>query len=99
MSDPTGGAPDPRATPSSEAQAADAERSARRAEEAARRAHIDREEASALAETAKGAKTVGLFIYAVLITLLAVIAIVVLARLARRIGAEPIEFKIDSKRE
>src|SRR2546423_30335 len=55
MSDPTGGAPDPRATPSSEAQAADAARSARRAEEAARRAHIDREEASALAETAKGA--------------------------------------------
>jgi len=53
----------------------------------------------ALSNLSKGAKTVGLFIYAVLITLLAVIAIVVLARLARRIGAEPIEFKIDSKRE
>ncbi len=43
------------------------------------------------------AQVVGLFIYAVLITLIAVLVIVFLARLATRIGAQPIEFKYPVK--
>jgi len=49
-----------------------------------------------LAHYSENARITGLFIYAVLITFMAVIAIVMLSRLARRIGAEPIEFKIGS---
>jgi Family of unknown function (DUF5654) len=143
MSEPTG------EDPSAGRNAADAEESAQRAEAAARRAKVDRDEAQALAETArdaaleaarragrfsrefmvtvisvvttafgvvvalawntalsnalsnlsKGARTVGLFVYAVLVTFLAVIAIVVLSRLARRLGAAPIEFKLEPKKE
>jgi Family of unknown function (DUF5654) len=44
-------------------------------------------------------RTLALFVYALLITFLAVIAIVIMSRVARRIGAEPIEFKIDSNKE
>src|SRR5437899_10205143 len=45
----------------------------------------------ALAQLSKGAQIGGLFAYAVLITGLAVLAIVFLGRLATRIGAEPIQ--------
>ncbi|MFL5798800.1 MAG: DUF5654 family protein [Actinomycetota bacterium] len=45
------------------------------------------------------ARTIGLFIYALLITFLAVMAIVILSRVARRIGADPIEFKLGAKKE
>ena len=47
----------------------------------------------ALAQLSKGAEIGGLFAYAVLVTVLAVLAILFLGRLAARIGAEPIEFK------
>src|SRR5438093_3048783 len=47
----------------------------------------------ALAQLSKGAEIGGLFAYAVLVTVLAVLAIVFLGRLAARIGAQPIEFK------
>jgi hypothetical protein len=40
------------------------------------------------------ARTIALFVYALVITFLAVLAIVILSRLAKRIGAEPVEFKI-----
>ena len=46
----------------------------------------------ALAQLSKGAQIGGLFAYAVLITGLAVLAIVFLGRLATRVGAEPIQF-------
>ena len=36
----------------------------------------------------------GLYIYALIVTFLAVIATIVLARLAARIGAAPVEFKV-----
>src|SRR6266702_6659758 len=49
---------------------------------------------AALANLSTGARVVGHFIYALLITFLAVMAIVFLGRLATRIGATPIEFKI-----
>ena len=42
----------------------------------------------------KGTQTIGYFIYALLITFLAVIAIVILSRVAKRIKADPVEFKI-----
>jgi len=44
-------------------------------------------------------RTAALFIYALLITFLAVIAIVVMSRVARRIGAEPIELKYESSKK
>jgi hypothetical protein len=44
-------------------------------------------------------RTAALFIYALLITFLAVIAIVVMSRIARRIGAEPIELKYESAKK
>jgi hypothetical protein len=47
----------------------------------------------ALARLSKGAEITGLFTYAVTVTVLAVLAVVFLGRLAARIGAEPIEFK------
>ncbi len=50
----------------------------------------------ALSRLSKGAEITGLFIYAVLVTFLAVIIIVFLARLATRIGAQPVEFKFPS---
>ena len=49
--------------------------------------------------SSENARTIALFIYALIVTFLAVLAIVILSRLARRIGAEPIEFKIGAKKE
>jgi hypothetical protein len=48
---------------------------------------------TALARLSRGARIAGLFTYAVLVTTLAVLAVVFLGRLAARIGADPIEFK------
>jgi hypothetical protein len=42
------------------------------------------------------ARTIALFVYALVITFLAVLAIVILSRVAKRIGATPVEFKIGS---
>ena len=44
----------------------------------------------------KRAEVTALFIYAAVITLLAVLIIIVLGRLATRIGAQPVEFKYPS---
>jgi hypothetical protein len=52
-----------------------------------------------LGNLSKDARTIGLFIYALLITFAAVLAIVILSRVARRIGADPIEFKLGAKKE
>ncbi len=41
----------------------------------------------------QGSEVVALFVYAVTITAIAVVAIVVLGKLARRLDAEPIQFK------
>lgn len=49
------------------------------------------------AEWSPAAKVTALFVYAMLITAIGVVAIIVLARLAARIGAEPIEFKYPAK--
>src|SRR5438105_14141187 len=46
----------------------------------------------ALAQLSKGAEIGGLFAYAVIVTGLAVLAIVFLGRLAARLGAPPIQF-------
>ena len=48
---------------------------------------------TSLKELSKGFQILGLFGYAILVTILAVLAVVFLGRLAGRIGAEPIEFK------
>ncbi len=53
----------------------------------------------ALARLSKGAEVVGLFIYAVVITFLAVLAIIFLGRLATRMGAEPIQFALPPKKQ
>jgi uncharacterized membrane protein YidH (DUF202 family) len=45
----------------------------------------------------EGEKVTGFFIYAVAITFIAVVVIVILGRLAGRIGAEPVEFKYPVK--
>ena len=47
---------------------------------------------TALSHLSHGARVGALFAYAVLVTVLAVLAIVFLGRLAGRIGAEPIQF-------
>src|SRR5947209_6228482 len=47
----------------------------------------------ALAQLSKGAQITGLFTYAVIVTIVAVLTVISLGRLATRIGAEPIEFK------
>lgn len=52
----------------------------------------------ALGRLSKGAQIVGLFIYAVLITFLAVLVIIFLGRLATRMGAEPIQFALPAKK-
>jgi len=54
---------------------------------------------NALANYTKDARTIALFIYALVITFLAVIAIIILSRVARRMGAAPVEFKIEAKKE
>ena len=45
----------------------------------------------------KGDEIAALFIYAVAVTFVAVIVIVLLARLATRVGAPPVEFKFPTK--
>jgi hypothetical protein len=47
----------------------------------------------------EGGRVTALFIYALLVTFLAVVVIFFLGRLARRLNAEAIEFKIETKRE
>jgi hypothetical protein len=54
---------------------------------------------NALGNLSEGARTIGLFIYALLITFLAVLAIVILSRVARRIGADPIEFRLGERKQ
>ena len=53
----------------------------------------------ALAQLSKGYELTGLFVYAVLVTIIAVLTVISLGRVATRIGAEPIEFKYPSKKE
>jgi hypothetical protein len=47
----------------------------------------------------KGGQVTALFIYALLVTLLAVLVIFLLGRFARTLDAEAVEFKIQTKRE
>ena len=47
----------------------------------------------------EGARVRALFVYALLVTFLAVLVIFFLGRLARRLNAEAVEFKIQTKRE
>ena len=47
----------------------------------------------------RDAQTIALFIYALVVTFLAVLAIVILSRVARRIGANPIEFKLGERNQ
>jgi Family of unknown function (DUF5654) len=54
---------------------------------------------NALGNLSQNARTIGLFIYALLITFMAVLAIVILSRVARRIGADPIEFKLGERKQ
>ena len=54
---------------------------------------------TALAGLSRGARITGLFIYAVVITFLAVLAIIFLGRLATRMGAEPILFALASRKK
>jgi hypothetical protein len=54
---------------------------------------------NALANYTKDARAIALFIYALAITFLAVLAIIILSRIARRMDAAPVEFKIESKQE
>ena len=42
-------------------------------------------------------ETIALLIYALLITFLAVLAIVIMTRVAKRIGAAPMEFKLEAQ--
>ena len=44
-------------------------------------------------------RVAALFVYALLITFLAVIAIVIMSRVAKRIGAAPMEFKIEAPKK
>ena len=53
----------------------------------------------ALEKLSHGAEVVGLFIYAVVVTVLAVVTIIVLGRLAGRIGASPIQFAYPAKKK
>jgi hypothetical protein len=46
----------------------------------------------ALESLSHGAQVIGLFIYAVVVTVFAVVTIIILGRLAGRIGADPIQF-------
>jgi TRAP-type C4-dicarboxylate transport system permease small subunit len=47
----------------------------------------------------EGTRLRALFVYAILVTFLAVLVIFILGRLARRLNAQAVEFKIDTKRE
>jgi hypothetical protein len=52
-----------------------------------------------LSELQRTNETWGFFLYALLVTFLAVIAIILLTRLAQRMGARPIEFKLAAEEE
>jgi len=52
-----------------------------------------------LEQFSRDAQIAGLFIYALVVTLGAVLVIVLLGRLAQRIGAEPIQFGLKAKKE
>lgn len=52
-----------------------------------------------LAQFTQDAEILGLFIYAMSVTFLAVIVIILLSRLAKRMGARPIELKLDTDEE
>jgi CBS domain containing-hemolysin-like protein len=52
-----------------------------------------------LEQFSRDAQIAGLFIYALVVTLGAVLVIVLLGRLAQRIGAEPIQFGLQAKKE
>ena len=54
---------------------------------------------TSLAELNKNEEIRGLYIYALIVTFLAVIATIVLARLAARVGAAPVEFKVAASSE
>jgi hypothetical protein len=47
----------------------------------------------ALEQLSKANQIIGLFVYAVVVTVIAVLTVISLGRLAGRIGADPIEFK------
>jgi|ERR671937_388920 TRAP-type C4-dicarboxylate transport system permease small subunit len=53
----------------------------------------------ALEQLSKAYQITGLFVYAALVTIIAVLTVVSLGRLATRIGAEPIEFKYPAPRK
>ena len=53
----------------------------------------------ALSQLNKGSQVRALFLYAILITFLAVLAIVVMSRVARKIGAEPMQFTLQPKKD
>ena len=53
----------------------------------------------ALSQLGNGSEVVALFVYAILITFLAVLAIVVMSRVARKIGAEPVQFTLQPKKD
>ena len=50
----------------------------------------------ALSQLSRAYQITGLFTYAVIVTVVAVLTVIALGRLATRIGAEPIEFKYPS---
>ena len=50
----------------------------------------------ALEQLSKANQIIGLFVYAVVVTVIAVLTVISLGRLAARIGADPIEFKYPS---
>jgi hypothetical protein len=47
----------------------------------------------------ENSQVTALFIYALLVTLLAVVVIITMGRVARRLNTEPVEFKVQTKRE
>jgi uncharacterized protein DUF5654 len=53
----------------------------------------------ALAQLSKRYELTGLFTYAIIVTIIAVLTVVFLGRLAARIGGEPIEFKYPTPRK
>jgi hypothetical protein len=53
----------------------------------------------ALEHFSGGTEVAALFVYALLITFLAVLAIVIMSRIARRIGAEPVPFTLLPKKD
>jgi hypothetical protein len=53
----------------------------------------------ALEHLGAGSEVVALFVYALLVTFLAVLAIVIMSRIARRIGADPVAFTLQAKKD